>query len=120
RSDEAKPLQCQSADSLDRSVGQTCAGDRGVIALAVLLLTLAPATEVPVDTAVGPLRLVVDFDGGTSSAAMPEVRWKTFLDRLFAHFDRDADGVLSRDEAARLIALPDGSPRGVPFHCDGA
>ena len=30
------------------------------------------------------------------------VRWRTYLSRLFAYYDRNGDGVLSRTEAARI------------------
>jgi Ca2+-binding EF-hand superfamily protein len=47
------------------------------------------------------LRLEIAVDGQPPAAA-----WERFLDRLFAHFDTDGDGSLSRAEAARLMPLP--------------
>jgi Ca2+-binding EF-hand superfamily protein len=41
-------------------------------------------------------------DGGKS----PEVAWGAFLDKLFAHFDRDSDGTLSPQEVSRVFPLP--------------
>jgi hypothetical protein len=47
------------------------------------------------------LRLEVTVDGEP-----PEAAWEAFLDRLFDFLDRDGDGVLSPQEAARAIPLP--------------
>jgi Ca2+-binding EF-hand superfamily protein len=47
------------------------------------------------------LGLAVTVDG-----AAPAVAWEAFLDRLFAHFDRDGDGALTPAEAARIVPLP--------------
>jgi Ca2+-binding EF-hand superfamily protein len=47
------------------------------------------------------LRLNVTLDGRA-----PSVAWEAFLDRLFDHFDRDADGYLSPAETARIMPLP--------------
>ena len=50
-----------------------------------------------------PARLRIEVtDGGKS----PEVAWAAFLDKLFAHFDRDGDGTLSPAEVKRVFALP--------------
>ena len=45
-----------------------------------------------------------------SDTKSPEVAWGAFLDKLFAHFDRDADGALSEAEAKRVFLMP-GVPR---------
>ncbi len=47
------------------------------------------------------LRVAVTVDGRS-----PEAAWGQFLDKLFDHFDRDGDGVLSAAEAARVFPLP--------------
>jgi Ca2+-binding EF-hand superfamily protein len=47
------------------------------------------------------LRVEVTADGQP-----PETAWAAFLDKLFAHFDRDGDGVLSEAEARRVFPLP--------------
>jgi Ca2+-binding EF-hand superfamily protein len=47
------------------------------------------------------LRLEVLVDGRP-----PEAGWGAFLERLFDWFDRDGDGSLSREEAARIFPLP--------------
>ncbi len=47
------------------------------------------------------LRVVVTVDERS-----PELAWGAFLDKLFDYFDRDGDGFLSRDEAARVFPLP--------------
>jgi Ca2+-binding EF-hand superfamily protein len=47
------------------------------------------------------LRLEIAIDGRS-----PAVAWEAFLDRLFDHFDFDADGSLSRTETARIMPLP--------------
>jgi Ca2+-binding EF-hand superfamily protein len=36
----------------------------------------------------------------------PEAAWAAFLDKLFAHFDRDGDGALSETETKRVFPLP--------------
>jgi Ca2+-binding EF-hand superfamily protein len=59
-------------------------------------VVLLPGTEMPCR-----LRLEVMVAGGAPTAA-----WDEFLARLFAFFDRDGDGSLSRDEVARLFPLP--------------
>lgn len=41
----------------------------------------------------------------TSGGQSPEVAWRAFLNQLFAHFDRDGDGVLSKDEVERVVPL---------------
>jgi Ca2+-binding EF-hand superfamily protein len=47
------------------------------------------------------LRLDLAIEGKS-----PAANWEAFLDRLFDHFDRDADGSLSREEVARMMPLP--------------
>ncbi|MBP3957580.1 EF-hand domain-containing protein [Gemmata sp. G18] len=47
------------------------------------------------------LRLEIAAD-----ATAPEAAWAAFLDKLFAHFDRDNDGKLSAPEANRVFPLP--------------
>jgi Ca2+-binding EF-hand superfamily protein len=45
----------------------------------------------------------------------PTASWDAFLDRLFAWFDRDGDGSLSRAEVARMFALPLADGRELTF-----
>jgi Ca2+-binding EF-hand superfamily protein len=61
-----------------------------------------------------PCRLRLDIVSDGKSLAR---RWETFLDRLFDHFDRDADGWLSRAEAARImpLSLPGGKELKIDF-----
>lgn len=66
----------------------------------LLAVALGPPTAVDLFVPGNPatsLRVVV-FERGD--------RWRSFLDALFAHFDRDGNGMLSADEAARVIPLP--------------
>ena len=50
-----------------------------------------------------PARLRIEVtDGGNS----PEAAWGAFLDKFFAHFDRDGNGTLSEAEAKRVFPLP--------------
>jgi Ca2+-binding EF-hand superfamily protein len=44
--------------------------------------------------------------------------WNRFLDHLFDHFDRDGNGVLSREEVGRMVPLP--LPRGRELTLDFA
>ena len=65
---------------------------------------------------VAPARADADlvFPDGETSARLrfeplgpsPEVAWVAFLDKLFAHCDRDGDGALSEAEAKRVFPLP--------------
>jgi Ca2+-binding EF-hand superfamily protein len=48
-------------------------------------------------------QLCVDVRNGGKA---PEERWASFLDKLFAYFDRDGDGVLSPAEVKRVFPLP--------------
>ena len=75
-------------------------------------LLVALATTVTVRSADGdlafpngntPLRLRLEV---TDKGKNPEAAWAAFLDRLFAHFDRDGNGVLSAAEAQRVFPLP--------------
>lgn len=50
-----------------------------------------------------PVRLRVTVTTGSQS---PVVAWREFLDRLFTHFDRDANGTLSEEETGRVVPLP--------------
>ncbi|OWK40551.1 EF-hand domain-containing protein [Fimbriiglobus ruber] len=62
----------------------------------------APVLLFPKDTGgTAHLRLEVAADGKPA-----DVVWAAFLDKLFDHFDRDADGLLSPAEAARVFPLP--------------
>ncbi|HEX4608567.1 MAG TPA: EF-hand domain-containing protein, partial [Urbifossiella sp.] len=75
-----------------------------------LVLLAAPAA------AGGPALPALLFPAGDAPAALaldvtvggkaPEVGWAAFLDRLFDHFDRNADGRLAPAEVARVIPLP--------------
>jgi Ca2+-binding EF-hand superfamily protein len=47
------------------------------------------------------LRIAVTLDEQS-----PDTAWETFLDKLFDYFDRDGDGFLSAEEAARVFPLP--------------
>lgn len=60
-----------------------------------------PVFAFPADNGAATLRLELTVNGQT-----PEVAWGVFLDKLFDHFDRDADGVLSAIESARVFPLP--------------
>ncbi len=60
-----------------------------------------PVLAFPADKGIVTLRLELSVNGQAS-----EIAWGAFLDKLFDHFDRDADGVLSATEAARVFPLP--------------
>lgn len=77
---------------------------RSLTLLACVLL-VAPAAGADTDLLFPagdtPARLRVEPLGPS-----PEVAWAAFLDKLFAHFDRDGDGFLSEAEAKRVFPLP--------------
>ncbi|QJX00985.1 EF-hand domain-containing protein [Frigoriglobus tundricola] len=50
-----------------------------------------------------PARLRLEVADGDKKT---EAAWVAFLDRLFAHFDRDGNGALSEAEAQRVFPLP--------------
>ncbi len=60
-------------------------------------------------------RLQLTVEGQSPTAA-----WGAFLDSWFDWFDRDGDGCLSRDEAARVFALPLTGQRGAHLNFDQA
>lgn len=76
-----------------------------MITLIVLLCGAAEPAGVDVvfPTAGGTVRLNVTVAAGGAS---PETAWEAFLDKLFDHFDRDADGALSPAETGRVFPLP--------------
>ncbi len=51
----------------------------------------------------------------TVAGESPTAKWHAFLDRWFDHFDIDDDGVLNKNEASRIFALPLPGQRSVPF-----
>lgn len=72
--------------------------------LAVLLL-LAASPAAGADTLVFPSGAALSLEV-TAGGKVAETAWAAFLDRLFDHFDRDADGALTGAEYGRVIALP--------------
>jgi Ca2+-binding EF-hand superfamily protein len=76
------------------------------LALALLILGgTVKAEDVPRVVLLGETRPVVfglrlDIDGKPAAAA-----WMRYLDRLFADLDRNSDGLLSKDEAARAPSV---------------
>ncbi|MCE9566293.1 MAG: EF-hand domain-containing protein [Planctomycetes bacterium] len=74
-----------------------------VFTLAVLGLFAPESVDVlfPQGKQVARLRVAVTIEGRS-----PEIAWGQFLDKLFDHFDRDADGLLSAAEASRVFPLP--------------
>ena len=72
--------------------------------IALVLLACGAGEPTGVDVALpsgtGAARLNVTV------APAPDAAWAAFLDKLFAHLDRDGDGKLSRAEAGRAFALP--------------
>lgn len=77
------------------SAGLVWSADR-LVQVPVSPILLLPGAKKP-----SRLRLDVVVDGQPPTAA-----WEAFLDRLFDYFDRDGDGLLSRDEASRMVPLP--------------
>jgi Ca2+-binding EF-hand superfamily protein len=75
--------------------------------LAALVFGTAPAMAadpvLAIPTGSGMARLQLEL---TVNGKAPEVAWAAFLDKLFDHFDRDADGILSAAESARVFPLP--------------
>src|SRR5262249_39593665 len=73
--------------------------------LCLVIFPQAGQAQEPVDLVLANsterLRFVLEFSGPA-----PEARWSEFLKQWLAFYDRDGDGMLSREEAARVLALP--------------
>jgi Ca2+-binding EF-hand superfamily protein len=78
---------------------------KGAIAALVALVLVAPvrADDLLFPDGDGAVRLSVVVSSGELS---PDVEWAAFLDKLFTHFDRDGNGVLSPAEVKRVFPLP--------------
>ncbi len=74
---------------------------RPLTGLSSPVLLGSPALLLPGEKAPYRLGLEIVQDGKA-----PQKNWDAFLDRLFAHFDRDGDGWLNRAETARILPLP--------------
>jgi hypothetical protein len=78
---------------------------RSLVVLAVLAVAATRGTGAdlvfPDGKGGAHLRVAVTDEGRS-----PDVAWAAFLDKLFAHFDRDGSGGLSEAEAKRVIPLP--------------
>ena len=79
---------------------------KAVVAGLVALVFAAPVRAVDTDVLFPDGEQFARLRLEVSAEQAPEVAWTAFLDKLFAHFDRDDDGALSEEEARGVFALP--------------
>ncbi|MFO0864708.1 MAG: EF-hand domain-containing protein [Gemmataceae bacterium] len=78
---------------------------RGAVAVCLLMAANAAGQDVALEFAgsPGPFRVAVRLP---HDASLPQSRWAAFLDKWFVQFDRNQDGLLDVEEAARMPPLP--------------